>query len=538
MGAVDRRLLRYAKATRVFLGLSVCVGVAQVVLIVVQAALLADVIGSVLGGSTDLAELTGELVALAGAFAARALLAWVSDLVAHRTAANVKSTLRLRLMERVTALGPRWLAGQRSGDLATLVLRGTDALDAYFARYLPQLVLACLVPFTLLAWLLATDWQSALIIVLTLPLIPVFMILIGLSTKHRIDRQWNTLQSLSHHFLDVVSGLGTLKAFGRSRAQVETIRRLADRQRRAGQAALRLAFLSSLVLEVAATLSVALVAVSIGLRVVDGALDFQTALFVLIVAPEAYLPLRQVGMHYHASAEGMGAAERIFAVLDLEPSVEPEQSTDASRPGILLDAVTVTSADRDRPALDRLSLTVPSGQTIGLVGPNGAGKSTVLQLLLGFVRPDSGDIRMDGYQLDRIGWLPQSPCLFAGTVADNIRLGDPAASETAVRTAAGLARVDVPLERELGERGNGLSAGQTRRVALARALLNDPPLLLLDEPTEGVDAHTESAILDALRGATRDRTVVLVTHRPALLELCDQVVRLVPARESASKASA
>lgn len=493
MGAVDRRLLRHAAASRRFLLLSAVIGVAQVVLVVVQASLLARVLATVFGGDAGLAEVAGELVWLAVVFGGRALLVWVSDLVAYRTSAAVKSALRLQLMEQVTRLGPRWLAGERSGDLATLVLRGTDALDAYFARYLPQLLLACLVPFTLVVWLLATDWRSALIVVVTLPLIPVFMVLVGQATKERIGRQWDTLQSLTHHFLDVLAGLGTLKAFGRSRVQVDTIRRLAERQRVAGQATLRLAFLSALVLEVAATLSVALVAVSIGLRVVDGTLGFETALFVLIVAPEAYLPLRQVGTHYHASAEGLGAAERIFAVLD-EAAVPP-------RAGAAVELV--------------------PGRTVGLVGPNGAGKTTALRLLLERAGPE------------RVGWLPQDPCLFAGSVADNIRLGDPAASDVAVSRAARTAQVDVPLDRLLGERGNGLSAGQARRVALARALLNDPPVLLLDEPTEGVDARTELAILEALGSVTAGRTVVLATHRPALLELCDEVVELGYSRSEA-----
>ncbi|GAB3433671.1 ABC transporter ATP-binding protein/permease [Flindersiella endophytica] len=494
MGTVDRRLLRHAAASRTFLLLSAVIGLAQVVLVVVQALLLARVIAAVFAGGAGLGEVAGDLTVLAVVFGGRALLVWVSDLVAYRASAAVKSILRLQLMEQVTRLGPRWLAGERNGDLATLVLRGTDALDAYFARYLPQLLLACLVPFTLVAWLLATDWQSALIVLVTLPLIPVFMILVGQATKERIDRQWDTLQSLTHHFLDVLSGLGTLKAFGRSRIQVETIRRLAERQRRAGQATLRLAFLSALVLEVAATLSVALVAVSIGLRVVDGTLGFETALFVLIVAPEAYLPLRQVGLHYHASAEGLGAAERIFAVLD-----EPGRPARTSGAAVEL---------------------VP-GRTVGLVGPNGAGKTTALRHLLEQVGPE------------RVGWLPQDPCLFAGTVAGNIRLGDPAAGDAAVDRAARIAQIDVPLDRLLGERGNGLSAGQARRVALARALLNDPPVLLLDEPTEGVDTHTERAILEALRDITHDRTVVLATHRPALLELCDHIVHLEQAPPTA-----
>jgi len=534
MPAVDPRLVRYARTTRLFIGLSALIGVAQAGLILAQAWLLAAVITDAVIGGAALGDLRGRLIALAGTLGGRAVLSWLAEVTAQRASAAVKSELRMRLLRKVVELGPRWLTGERSGELTTLATRGIDALDDYFSRYLPQLVLVCIVPLVVAARMLAADWLSALIVIVTLPLIPIFMVLVGLTTKKLVARQWATLQSLAHHFLDVLSGLGTLKAFNRSRAQVATIAAMADRQRTATLATLRIAFLSSLVLELLATLSVALVAVSVGLRLVDGRLDLQTALLVLILAPEAYLPLRLLGAHYHASAEGLAAADEVFAVLDQE--TPPVGTATARADGhIVLEDVTVTSADRDGPALDHVSLTIPAGRVTGIVGPSGCGKSTVLNLVLGTLQPASGRIIADGIDLAtvepdswraQVAWLGQEPVLFAGPVEENIRLGRPSADDLAVRRAAHAAQVDVPLDLVLGERGNGVSAGQRRRIALARALLLEAPLLLLDEPTEGVDPATERALLESLPAVFTGRTVVLVTHRPALLSLCDHVIQL------------
>lgn len=536
MPAIDPRLIRYARSTRIFLALSVLIGAGQAVVILAQAWLLASIITDAFLHDAGPSVLRDELVLLAVTLGARAGLAWLAEVIAHHSSAAVKSELRMKLVRHVVRLGPRWLTGERSGELTTLTTRGIDALDDYFSRYLPQLVLVCFIPLLVAGRMLAADWLSATIVLVTLPLIPLFMVLVGLTTKKLMTRQWAALQLLAHHFLDVLSGLGTLKAFGRATAQVATIDRLADKQRRTTLASLRIAFLSSLVLELLATLSVALVAVSVGLRLVEGRLDLETALLVLILAPEAYLPLRLLGAHYHASAEGLGAAEQVFAVLDQEA---PAPGTTTVRPdqSIELEHVVVSSADRDAPALDDVSLSIPAGAVTGIVGPSGCGKSTVLALLLGFARPDHGRIVAGGIDLatidptawrSQIGWLSQDPVLFTGTVADNISLGCPSASVARVDEAARQARVDVPLIQMIGERGAGLSAGQRRRIALARALLLDAPLLLLDEPTEGVDPATERDLLDTLPAAFAGRTVVLVTHRPALLALCDRVIELAP----------
>ncbi|MEV3921339.1 thiol reductant ABC exporter subunit CydD [Actinomadura coerulea] len=547
MKPLDPRLLRHARTTRPFLAASVLLGAATAGLIIAQATLLAGMLTRAFLHGASLGDLRTPLLLLLAVVLARTLVAWLQEVAAHRSSAAVKSQLRGRLLARALALGPRWLSGERSGELATLATRGIDALDDYFSRYLPQLVLAVIVPVAVGARILLGDWLSAVTIAATLPLIPVFAILVGLTTQRRMDRQWRTLSLLSAHFLDVVAGLPTLKIFGRARAQADRIREITGRHRRATMSTLRIAFLSALVLELLSTLSVALVAVSIGLRLVEGGLGLETALLVLILAPEAYLPLRQVGAQYHASVEGLTAAARIFEVLEtpLPPAGTRRDVPDPDRATLRLDGVTVTYPGRDVPALDDFSLTVHPGETVALVGPSGAGKSTVLAVLLGFVRPDSGRVLVDWDDLadlapdawrERIAWVPQRPHLFAGTVAANIRLGRPDASDAEVREAARAANalgfVDAlpsGFDTPLGDRGAGLSAGQRQRVALARAFLRDAPLLLLDEPTSNLDTGSEAAVLDAVRRLAESRTVILVAHRPALAAMADRTVPVTPA---------
>ncbi|MCP9981383.1 thiol reductant ABC exporter subunit CydD [Actinomadura madurae] len=496
----------------------------------------------------SLADLRTPMLLLLAVVLARTLVAWLAEVAAHRSSAAVKSELRRRLLAHALGLGPRWLSGERSGELATLATRGIDALDDYFSRYLPQLVLAVIVPVAVGARILLGDWLSAVTIAATLPLIPVFAILVGLTTQRKMDRQWRTLSLLSAHFLDVVAGLPTLKIFGRARAQAGRIREITDRHRRATMSTLRIAFLSALVLELLSTLSVALVAVSIGLRLVEGGLGLETALLVLILAPEAYLPLRQVGAQYHASVEGLTAASRVFEVLEtpLPVSGTRPDVPDLARATLRLEDVTVTYPDRDAPALDDFSLTVHPGETVALVGPSGAGKSTALSVLLGFVRPDSGRVLVDWddlatFSLDawraQIAWVPQRPYLFAGPVAANIRLGRPDASDAEVRAAAEAANalsfieaLPSGFDTPLGDRGTGLSAGQRQRIALARAFLRDAPLLLLDEPTSGLDGESEAAVIDAVARLATSRTVILVAHRPTLLPLADRVIPSPPQR--------
>ncbi|MEU1849261.1 thiol reductant ABC exporter subunit CydD [Streptomyces sp. NPDC019990] len=554
MKPIDPRLLRYARATRLFLVAVIGLGALGAGLVIVQAMLIADVVVGAFQHRMAVPELSTPLMLLAAVAVGRGLVGWLTELAAHRASAAVKSELRGRLLERSALLGPGWLSGQRTGSLVALATRGVDALDDYFSRYLPQLGLAVVVPVAVLVRIVTEDWVSAAIIVGTLPLIPVFMVLIGWATQSRMDRQWRLLSRLSGHFLDVVAGLPTLKVFGRAKAQAESIRRITGEYRRATMRTLRVAFISSFALELLATISVALVAVTIGMRLVHGEMDLSIGLVILILAPEAYLPLRQVGAQYHAAAEGLAAAEEIFGVLE---TPLPASGTLAVPEGPLaFEGVTVRYPGRSADAVADVSLTVEPGETVALVGPSGAGKSTLLNVLLGFVRPAEGRVRVGGTDLrdadleqwrSRVAWVPQRPHLYAGTIGENVRLARTDADDDAVRRAladaGALDFVDAlpeGLDTVLGENGAGLSAGQRQRLALARAFLADRPVLLLDEPTAALDGATEAEVVAAVRRLAEGRTVLLVVHRPALLDVADRVVRLaepetaaVPAPRSA-----
>ncbi|MFI2608067.1 thiol reductant ABC exporter subunit CydD [Kitasatospora sp. NPDC018619] len=547
MKPVDPRLLGYARTTRAFLAGSVLLGAVGAALVVAQASLVAEIVVRAFQRGATLGELTTPLLLLALTAVGRGLVGWLTELTAHRSVARVKSTLRRRLLDHATALGPSYLAGRRTGELTTLATRGIDALDDYFARYLPQLALAVVVPVIVLLRIVGADFTSAAVIAGTLPLIPLFMVLIGMATQSRMDRQWNTLSRLSHHFLDVVAGLPTLKVFNRARAQAATIARITADYRRATLRTLRIAFVSSFTLELLSTLSVALVAVTVGFRLVDGTLDLETGLLILVLAPEVYFPIRQVGALYHSSVEGLTAADELFRVLETPlPAAGTRPAPDLAGAVIAAEGLTVRHPGRTEPALDDAALTLPPGSSTALTGPSGAGKSTLLAVLLGLTAPSAGTVRItgaDGRTHDladlepaswrrQIAWVPQHPHLFAGTVAENLRLYRPEATDgqlwAALRAAHALDFV-TDLAACLGEDGAGLSAGQRQRLALARVLLaDDRPLVLLDEPTANLDGASEAAVVDAVRALAADpsRTVLVVAHRPALLAVADRRVRL------------
>jgi ATP-binding cassette subfamily C protein CydD len=530
---LDPRLLRRAKAARMFLAGSVLIGVLTGALIVVQAVLLAHgIAGFVLRGGVPVAVVWALVVVIV----ARALLVWLQEVVAQRAAAAVKSTLRRQVLEHSLKLGPVWLSGERSSALTTLLTKGLDDLDPYFARYLPQLVLASTVPAGVIGWMATGDLLAAGTVVVTLPLIPIFMALIGWVTQAHSRRRQHALAVLAHHFADVVSGLPTLKLFGRAKSQAVAVEQVTDRHRVASMGSLRLAFLSSFVLELLASISVALVAVGVGLRLVDGKLGLETALMVLILAPEAYLPLRQVGAQFHASADGVAASEEVFRVLETPLPMRGERTDvpDLRVTSLHLHDVTVTYAGRSTPALEGFDLDLWPGEVVALTGPSGAGKSTVLAALLGFVVPEQGVIVAAGSAADefdpalwrrQFAWVPQRPGLLAGTIADNVRLGRASASDDDVRRALDAAgAAELELGTAVGEQGKLLSGGQRRRVALARALVTDAPVLLLDEPTAGLDADAEAAVVANLRAT--GRTVLLVAHRPALITAADRAVHV------------
>jgi thiol reductant ABC exporter CydD subunit len=441
------------------------------------------------------------------------------------------------------------LGAEHTGELTLAATRGVDALDAYFARYLPQLVLSALVPLAVLAWVARTDRISAVILLATVPLVPLFGWLIGAASEVPARRQWRLLGSLAGHFLDVLQGLPTLRLFGRSGAQAEHIARVSEEHRRATMKTLRVAFLSAFALETLAAVATALVAVSIGLRLVDGRMTLAAGLAVLLLTPEVFLPLRRASAQFHASAEGLAAAGRIFEFLAVpasRPLPLPVAVPDPGREPIHLEGVSVAYEGRGRPALDGLTLDIQPGERVALTGPSGSGKSTVLALLLGFAEPQSGTILVGDVELgaippaawrERVAWVPQRPHLFRGTIDDNVRFARPDASAGDVRRALELAGawafVDaLPLGQAtvLGERGEGLSAGQRQRIAIARAFLRDATLLLLDEPASALDPESEAELSAALRRLMEGRTVVVVAHTPALAAEADRMVRLVAGR--------
>jgi ATP-binding cassette subfamily C protein CydD len=530
---LDPRLLRYSAAARGYLATTIGLGLAATGLILLQAGLLARILAGAATG-TGVAVLAGSLGVLLAVLLARAAASYGGETAALRAAAAVKSQLRRRLTDHALRLGPSWLcqspARHRAGEVTTLATRGLDGLDAYFARYLPQLVLACIVPFAVLIRVGLADWLSGLIIGLTLPLIPLFAILVGLHTKAVTQRQWRLLARLGGHFLDVVEGLPTLKLFGRGKPQAEVIGKVTNDYRTATMASLRIAFLSGFVLDLTAALATALVAVEVGLRLLAGHMSYQTALLVLLLTPEAYVPLRAVGAQFHASTEGAAAARDVFAILDTPaPAATVTGRSASARDEIIrLNDLTLSYPGRGGPALDGVSMTIRPGDHITLTGPSGAGKSSLLALLLRFAEPTSGRIEVGGTDLRsipvedwrrQIAWVPQDPYLFAASVAENIALGHPAAGPDAISAAARAAGAaefiaDLPqgYATQVGERGLRLSSGQRQQIALARAFLRDAPLLLLDEPAAHLDAASAARLEEVLATQMAGRTVIRVAH--------------------------
>ncbi len=531
--------------------LTILIGVVTAVVVIVQARLLSGVIVDVSSEGAAWSDVAPAVLALGLVFLLRALLHWFAELAAFRSAATAKQELRSAAVMKMMQAGPYGPAGTIPGETSTLLTRGIDGLDAYFAKYLPQLVLAVVVPLAILATVIGADLLSTVIIAITIPLIPLFMALIGMYTKSRVDQQWRTLGQLSGHFLDLVSGLPTLKAFGRAKAQERAIRAIGDEYRTSTMGVLRISFLSSLALELLATLSVALVAVSVGLRLAEGQIEYRTALFVLVLAPEAYLPLRLVGQQFHSAAEGLGAAQRIFELIGDDESAALRTQTITGAVSAL-EVRDLSVMFGDHLALGSTSFVARAGEITALAGPSGAGKSTLLAAVMGFVEPTSGSLWMladspvaqSSCELhswrEQIGWVPQYSALVSAdlashtTVRELVRLGSPAAPDNQILHAldqVGLGsefnEENAGLDRVVTANNVGVSVGQSQRLALARALLRQTHVLILDEPTAALDSESERAVLVALRHAADGGAIVLVVaHRPAMLEIADQVVRI------------
>lgn len=536
MKPIEPRLLQRSQPVRRLLVVGAALGTVSALLIVAQAWFIAALVARGFAGDGITSVTLRNAVLVGAVFAARAAITWLQQVLAARAAVRVKSQLRAELAEAV--LDPRRASiTPDTSRVVTLFGSGLDALDAYFAKYLPQLILAISVPLVVLVAVVWADPVSALTIAITLPLIVVFMVLVGWLTKEKTDRRWAALQTLSHHFLDVLDGLVVLKVFGRS--QVAGLKRVGEQHRRESMTALRLAFLSSFVLDLFATLAVALVAVSVGLRLVEGHLGLQIAMFVLLLTPEAFTPMRQVGAHFHDSAEGVAAAQDAFDILDT--ATAHAGTTAAPNPAtnrISIEQLEVRFPERTRAALPATDAVIAPGEFIVLTGQSGSGKSTLLAVLLGFAAPTAGRVMVGDVDLAdvdiaqwrrHIAWVPQVPGLIEGTIADNVRLGSIDASDADLRAVldeAGAAGLSA--DRRIAEDGQDVSAGERRRIGIARALLRvrlgHATLLLFDEPTAGLDAATEDHIIDGLKAAAV--TVVVVTHRSAVRMRADREIVL------------
>jgi ATP-binding cassette, subfamily C, bacterial CydD len=532
---------------RLLLAADVAIGAAAVVFVIFQATLLAQVIAGSFAGST-VAELTRPLELLLFVFAGRAGLAWGFEAVGRLAAASVLSQLRLALAERRLVDHPTALDGAQSAELASASVFGATALESYFGRFLPQLVLAALAPAAIVAWIVPIDAVSAAIMIVTLPLVPVFLVLVGGHTARRTQERADALSLLAVQFLDVVRGLPTLRAFNRGGAQALAIAERSDRYRRATMATLRISFLSGAVLDLAATLGVALVAVSVGLRLDAGRIGLQSALTILILAPELYLPLRNAGALYHASADGAAVAGRLLPLT--EPGARrPEGGRRPPSPReavVRLEHVAYAYPSRSGAVLSEVDLELHPGEVVALVGPTGSGKSTVAAVLLGFAEPTAGRVTVGGVDLAScdiaawrriVTWMPQRPTLFHGSVAENIRLGRPSAPIRTVHEAARLAGADGFIralaggyDTTVGDAGRPLSAGQVQRIALARAFIRRAPLVVLDEPTANVDTATALTITDTIGRLRGERTVLVIAHAPDVVRSADRVITLSAGR--------
>jgi ATP-binding cassette subfamily C protein CydCD len=541
----QRRLTRSSGPAQAHLAIAAGLGVLATGLIVAQATLLARVVvGAFLGGDS-LSALAPELAWLAAISLLRGLVDAGFEATGRIGAARVMADLRARLVRHLLRDRPGALQSERSGELAAAAVQGVDALQAYFAGYLPQLLLSALAPLFILAWVLPRDWEAGLILAATAPMIPVFMVLIGRWADRATRRRWRRLSRLSAAFLDLVGGLETLRAHGRAGAQARAIDAAGEGYRRETMATLRVGFLSALVLELVAMIGIALVAATVGVQLANADLGLTAGLTVLLLAPELYMPLRRLGSQFHASADGMASAERIFEVLDQPAAVSaPTVAAAAPDPAaapVRLDAVRFSHPGREE-VLRGVDLTLEPGETVAMVGPSGGGKTTLISLLLRLADPGGGRIECGGADLrgvapaawrSRIAWVPQRPTIFAGSIADNIRLAEPGAAGGRVREAArraGLGELveSLPdgLATRVGDGGRRLSAGQAQRVAVARAFLRDAPLLLLDEPTAHLDEETELEVAAAVGELAAGRTALLVAHRPELARRADRVVEL------------
>jgi|SRR5215212_7919406 len=529
---MNRELIKEVRTARVSLGLTVAIGLLAAAATIVQLVALSEVVDRVFLEGTDLIEVRGPLLLLLGASVLRAALLWGREATGQRGAVRVKSELRRRLCAHVLRLGPSYTREERTGELATTATEGIEKLDAYVGRYLPQVFLSVLVPLMIAGYILPRDLSSAVLLLVTAPVIPVLMVLVGSYAEEHTRRQWRALSRMGASFLDAMQGLTTLKVFGRSADEGEKVAATSDEFRKRTMKVLRYAFLSGFVLEFMTAAAIGLVAVTLGVRVISGNMPFEVAFLVLLLTPEFYKPLRELGIHRHAGMEGSAAAERIFEILSTPPRVlrgSGASNLASDEISLELSGVSYTYPGSEEAALREISLVLPAGTRTALVGRSGSGKSTLVNLLMRFVDPETGTIHANGVEITELpadAWranlalVPQRPHLFHGSVLDNIRLARPEASREEVERAAELAGAAAFIGRlsdgygtGIGERGARLSGGEAQRIAIARAFLKEAPVLVMDEPTSGLDPESERLIRTAIERLADGRTVLMVAHR-------------------------
>jgi ATP-binding cassette subfamily C protein CydD len=542
-----RWLAARMKSSRPALLLTLASNLLSAGMVISQAALTAAIIADVFPGGAGLADESKRLWLLLGVLLMRALLTFTGEVSAQAIASRIKSGLRNELFDHLFQLGPAAIQDERTAGLTTTALAGVESLEEWYSRFLPQLILAALIPIAILLFVFPRDLLSGLVLLMTAPLLPLFMYLIGRASERLTANRWAALGRLGGFFLDTLQGLTTLKLAGRSRHWSGKLDQANERYRAATMNVLRVTFLSALALELLATLSTAVVAVEIGLRLLNGTLEYQPALMILLLTPEFYLPLRQLGLSFHASRNGLSAAARILDILSIQPARSPVSThrPTAAAP-IHFESVSYLYPERDQPALTDVSFTINPGERVAFIGPSGAGKSTLFNLLLGFLQPATGHILIDGQDLSDlsrkawhslIAWIPQRPYLFNASLGENLRLGNPAANPADLTDAcrrAGLADLLASLPQGLdtstGEGGLRLSGGQAQRLALARAFLKPAELYLLDEAAAGLDPEAALELAEVLRDIPTGKTVLAITHHPAGLTAFDRILQFTSGR--------
>ena len=538
---IDKRLLRLTIPVKQNLILTVIFGLLAAMAVIGEAYLISEVINNIFLQGSSLLLVQNIIFLIIGFSLLKFIFTWAEQSFANKVATYVKNKIRKDISDYIFKLGPNYTKSERTGDIANTLINGVEKLDAYFSQFLPQLFLSALVPIFILFFVFPIDLLSGVVFLLTAPLIPLFMIFIGSVAEKLNKKQWKSLSLMSAYFLDVIQGLTTIKLFGRTDHVLNKVGIISELFRKSTMKVLRIAFLSALVLEMFSTISIAIIAVEIGLRLMNGHLEFQPALFILILAPEFYNPIRQLGTKYHAGMEGIAAAHSIYKILET-PIPYPE--TNKSLIDFNFNKITFQnvhfSYEDNQEALSGISFSIKPKTITALVGESGSGKTTTINLLLKFLEPTQGNIFFDDIKLNEInrddwlkhiGWISQNPYLFHASIKENILIAKEDATDDELLTALKLAKLDKLIDNLpngpdtiVGERGTRLSGGEAQRVALARAFLKDAPILILDEPTANLDPTTESEMIESINKLTKNRTVVMIAHRLNTIKKADNIL--------------